>query len=283
MDIKDLLLSNNTEFIIEAHDGLSAIIAERSGFSGLWASGFAISAACGLRDCNELSWSQLLNVVSYMTNAVTIPVLIDADTGFGNYNNFRKFVINAEKIGASGACIEDKVFPKNNSFDNTGSQNLASISEFVGKIRAAKDSVHSNFSIVARTEGYISGLDTDQVIERASAYAEAGADAIVVHSRQSTDIEIKSFMKKWTSNTPIVVIPTSYYNTSIEEFRQLNISMVILANYNIRAASYYMKKISEALSRHDDMEKIVKGVSSMQEIFELVDLNELKDANMRYL
>ncbi len=125
-----------------------------------------------MRDCNELSWSQLLDVVSYMTNAVTIPVLIDADTGFGNYNNFRKFVINAAKIGASGACIEDKVFPKNNSFDNTGSQNLASISEFVGKIRAAKDSVHSNFSIVARTEGYISGLDTDQVIERASAYAE---------------------------------------------------------------------------------------------------------------
>ncbi|MQW42816.1 phosphoenolpyruvate phosphomutase, partial [Sinorhizobium meliloti] len=105
--LRELILSNDLSFLMEAHDGLSAAIAERAGFRGLWASGLSISSALGYRDANEASWTQVVDVVERMVDATNIPVLVDGDSGFGNFNNARLLAKKLEQRGASGVAIED--------------------------------------------------------------------------------------------------------------------------------------------------------------------------------
>lgn len=268
---------------MEAHNGLSAKIVESVGFKGIWASGFSIAASCGVRDCNELSWTQTLDIVEFMVDAVNIPMLMDADTGFGNYNNVRRLVKQAEKIGISGICIEDKLFPKRNSFDKDAKQVLSSIPEFTGKIKAGKDTqLNESFCIVARTEGYIAGLHTEEVLERATVYAEAGADAIVVHSVKQTPNEIIEFMHCWNNKIPVIIIPTSYYKTPIHEFEKLGVAMVIWANYNLRASYKHMYNTTSRLFQNKNVEEIINDIASMQCIFDSTNVKELKEADRRY-
>src|SRR4026209_76310 len=134
-----LLKSNRLEFLMEAHNGLSARIVEETGFRGIWASGLSISAALGVRDNNEASWTQVLEVVEFMSDATRIPILLDGDTGYGNFNNMRRLVKKLEQRDVAAVCIEDKLFPKTNSFIGGENQPLADVDEFSGKIKAAKD------------------------------------------------------------------------------------------------------------------------------------------------
>ena len=111
--IRQLLYSPQLEFIMEAHSGLSARIVEDSGFAGIWASGLSISAALGVRDCNEASWTQILDVVEFMRDAAPqTPILLDGDTGFGNFNNVRRLVRKLEQRQVGGVCLEDKAIPQ---------------------------------------------------------------------------------------------------------------------------------------------------------------------------
>ena len=109
--LKQLLLSDNTEFIMEAHNALSAKIVEEAGFKGIWASSLTISASMGVRDNNEASWTQVLETVELMSDSTSIPILLDGDTGYGNFNNVRRLVRKLEARGIAGVCIEDKLFP----------------------------------------------------------------------------------------------------------------------------------------------------------------------------
>src|SRR6476619_536901 len=122
---KKLLLSDKLEFIGEAHNGLSAKIVQEAGFRGIWGSGLSISASLGVRDNNEASWTQILEVLEFMSDATSIPILLDGDTGYGNFNNARRLVKKLETRGIAGVCIEDKLFPKTNSFISGEAQPLA--------------------------------------------------------------------------------------------------------------------------------------------------------------
>ena len=175
---------------MEAHNGLSAKIVEEAGFRGIWASGLTISASLGLRDSNEASWTQVLDVLEFMADATTLPILVDGDTGYGNFNNVRRLVRKLGERGIAGVCIEDKLFPKTNSFIGEA-QPLADIDEFCGRIKAGKDSqTDDDFVLVARVEALISGRGMDEALRRAEAYHAAGADAILIHSKKSTANEI---------------------------------------------------------------------------------------------
>src|SRR5690606_36340743 len=146
-----MLQSPRLEFLMEAHNGLSARIVEEAGFRGIWASGLSISASLGVRDNNEASWTQVLEVVEFMSDATDIPILLDGDTGYGNFNSMRRLVQKLEQRNVAGVCIEDKIFPKTNSFIRGTSQPLADIEEFAGKIKAGKDAQRDDdFVIVAR-------------------------------------------------------------------------------------------------------------------------------------
>jgi phosphoenolpyruvate phosphomutase len=158
--LRRLIESAQLEFILEAHNGISSRIVEEAGFSGIWASGLAISAQFGVRDNNEASWTQVVDMLEFMSDITTIPILLDGDTGYGNFNNMRRLVRKLEQRDIGGVCIEDKIFPKTNSFIGGERQPLADVEEFCGKIAAGKDSQsNDDFCIVARVEALIAGWD----------------------------------------------------------------------------------------------------------------------------
>jgi len=195
--LRNMIRSPELEFIMEAHNGLSARIVEEAGFKGIWASGLSISASLGVRDNNEASWTQVVEVTEFMSDATTVPILLDGDTGYGNFNNMRRLVRKLEQRQVAGVCIEDKIFPKTNSFIDGEAQPLADIDEFCGKIKAGKDAQQDDdFCLVARVEALIAGWSLSEALKRAEAYRQAGADAILIHSKKSTPDDIDAFMKE---------------------------------------------------------------------------------------
>ncbi len=281
---KRLLDSQNLEFILEAHNGLSARIVEETGFKGIWGSGLTISASMGVRDSNEMSWSQVLDIVEYMSDATSIPIMLDADTGYGNFNNVRRLVRKLEQIGVAAACIEDKIFPKCNSFINSEDQSLADIDEFAGKIKAAKDTqADPDFCIVARTEAFVVGRGLKEALRRAGAYYRAGADAILVHSKISTADEILAFMAEWQDTCPIVIVPTKYYSAPTHLFAEAGISLVIWANHLLRSSIPAMQQTAAKIYQDQTLAGIEPGVASVKEIFRLQNDAELREAEARYL
>lgn len=281
---REMLVSPDLEFLCEAHNALSARIAEEAGFKGIWASGLTMSAALGVRDSNEASWTQILEMLEFMSDATKVPILVDADTGYGNFNNVRRLVQKLEQRGIAAVCIEDKKFPKTNSFLENGRQNLADMEEFCGKIRAAKDAqTDPHFSVIARTEAFITGHGLEEALRRAEAYRASGADAILVHSKLSKPDEVLAFKKAWGNRLPIVIVPTKYYSTPTEVFREAGFSVIIWANMILRSAISAMKKTTAQLVAAQALHDIEDRIAPLSEVFRLQGAEELADAEKRYL
>jgi len=281
--LRTLLTNGETEFLMEAHDGLSAKIVQEAGFRGIWASGLTMSAALGVRDSNEASWTQVLEVLEFMSDAVSIPILVDGDTGYGNFNNVRRVVRKLGQRGIAGICLEDKLFPKTNSFIGDG-QPLADADEFCGKIKAAKDTQDDpDFCVVARIEALIAGRGMDEALRRAALYHEAGADALLIHSKQRTPDEVLAFLKEWNNRSPVVIVPTTYYATPTETWREAGVSTVIWANHNLRASITAMRAVSEQIARDQSLAGVENGIATVKDVFSLAGNAELAEAEKRYL
>jgi len=279
-----MLESRELEFLMEAHNGLSARIVREAGFGGIWASGLSISAQLGVRDNNEASWTQVVDVLEFMLDASNLPILLDGDTGYGNFNNLRRLVRKLEQRGIAGVCIEDKQFPKTNSFLNGERQPLADVREFAGKIAAGKDTqTDPDFCIVARVEALIAGWGMDEALRRAEAYRRAGADAILIHSKLSKPDEIVTFAREWAGRAPLVIVPTRYYSTPTEVFRQAGISTVIWANHMVRAAAAAMQSAAREIHDSQTLVNIEDRIVPVGEIFRLQDAEEYSAAERLYL
>ncbi|RNF06041.1 phosphoenolpyruvate mutase [Trypanosoma rangeli] len=283
--LRALLRSKELSFLMEAHNGLSARIVEETGFKAIWGSGLSISAQMGLRDNNEASWTQVCDVAEQMSDATGIPILLDADTGYGNFNNASLLVRKLEKIGVAGACVEDKLFPKTNSLlDERGAQPLADVKEFALKIRAMKDTqTEENFCVVARVESFIAGWPLEEALKRATAYAEAGADAVLIHSKRKDAAEIDAFMAHWGNKAPVIIVPTSYASVPCAHFRDLGISSVIWANHNMRACIAAMQAASRAILEQESVLLQEKSIAPVKEVFRLQRLPEYLKAEEAYL
>jgi phosphoenolpyruvate phosphomutase len=282
--LRQMLHSAELEFLMEAHNGLSARIVREAGFKGIWASGLSISAQFGVRDNNEASWTQVVDNLEFMADASDLPILLDGDTGYGNFNNMRRLVRKLEQRGIAGVCIEDKQFPKTNSFLNGERQPLADIEEFVGKIAAGKDTQQdANFCIVARVEALIAGWGMDEALRRAEAYRLAGADAILIHSKLSKPDEIVTFAREWARRSPLVIVPTRYYSTPTEVFRESGISTVIWANHLVRAAASAMQSVAKEIFQSQTLVNVEDRIVSVNEIFRLQDADEYSAAEKIYL
>jgi phosphoenolpyruvate phosphomutase len=282
--LKQMLQSDQLEFIMEAHNGLSAKIVEEAGFKGIWGSGLTLSGSLGVRDNNEASWTQVLEVMEFMSDATTIPILLDADTGYGNFNNVRRLVRKLEQRNIAGMCIEDKLFPKTNSFINSEAQPLAEVEEFAAKIKAAKDTQQDpDFCVVARVEALIAGWELEEALRRAEAYYLAGADAILMHSKLKNADQILAFMKAWGTKGPVVIVPTTYYNTPTSAYEQAGVSLVIWANHLLRASIKAMQQTAQQIFQERAISSIEGQVVSVKEIFRLQNAAELEEAEQRYL
>jgi phosphoenolpyruvate phosphomutase len=282
--LRALIRRPEIAFLMEAHSGLSARIVEEAGFEAIWGSGLTISAAFGVRDNNELSWSQVTDHVAFMADATSVPLLLDGDTGYGNFNNMRRLVRKLEQVGAAGVTIEDKVFPKTNSFLRAELQPLADVDEFCGKIKAGKDSqTDPDFVLVARVEALIAGWGLAEALKRAEAYHAAGADAILIHSRQSSPAEIFAFLDAWGGRSPVVLVPTKYWRTPTADFRARNVSAVIWANHLLRTSITAMQAMAKRIHDDESLLNAEPQVAPLHELFRLQGDEELESAEKRYL
>ena len=279
-----LLSSGELEFLLEAHNGITAIIGEEAGFKGLWAGGLCMSAQYGVRDSNEASWTQVLEMLEFMADATSIPILLDGDTGYGNFNNVRRLVRKLEQRGIAAVCIEDKLYPKTNSFIDGHKQQLAEIDEFCSRIKAGKDAqADDSFAIITRVEAFIAGWGLGEALKRAEAYHEAGSDGILIHSALRTPTEVLAFKREWADRSPVLIVPTKYYATPTDALRAAGFSIAIWANHMLRAALTAMQSCAATLASEQNLLSIEDGIAPVKEIFRLQGTSELQDAEERYL
>jgi phosphoenolpyruvate phosphomutase len=271
--------------IMATHSPLSARLAEQAGFDGLWASGFELSALYGLADVSLISMTQHLDMVRAIAEQSRLPLVADLDTGFGNAINVIHAVAQYERAGAAAVVIEDKTFPKVTSLAADARQELLRIAEFQGKVEAAVAARRDpDFLIIARTEALIAGLGEAEALKRAAAYAEAGADLILVHSKQNTPDEIENFVKAWTGTRPIAIVPTAYPQLTETRIRALGkIAMVIYGNHAIRAAVTAMQGIFARIIADGGIHNVDKDIVPVDEIFRLQRMDEIKTAERKYL
>jgi len=260
-----------------AFDAMSAKLVELNDFDAIWAGSFAISATHALPDASILTMTEFLSVASNMVDACSIPVIADCDTGFGGPSNVSHMVKKYENAGIAAISIEDKIFPKQNSLLENGKQELLSEKDFVAKIIAAKNSkVNENFMIIARVEALIAGLGVNEAKKRADAYEKAGADAILIHSKKNIPDEIFEFCDTWNGNIPIIAIPTSYPNVTLDELQDHKIKMAIYANQSLRVSHWAMSEHLSKLSKSKSLSDVKTKMTSMEDIFHLQEMYEIK-------
>ena len=260
-----------------AFDAMSAKLVEINGFDAIWAGSFAISATHALPDASILTMTEFLNVASNMEESCNIPIIADCDTGFGGLSNVSHMVKKYEKAGIAAVCIEDKTFPKQNSLLENSKQELLPEKEFVAKIIAAQEAKENpNFMLIARTEALISGMGMKEAIKRANAYERAGADAILIHSKQDSPNEIFEFADTWGGTLPLVVVPTSFPIVKTDELISHEIKMIIYANQTLRVTHAIISKLLKQLKNSASINDISIDMSSMQEIFQLQETYNIK-------
>ena len=261
-----------------AFDAMSAKLVETSGFDAVWAGSFAISATHALPDASILTMTEFFDAASSMASTCEIPVIADCDTGYGGPSNVTHMVKKYENAGISSICIEDKIFPKQNSLLEGGKNDLLSEKEFVAKILSAKQARNDkDFLIIARVEALISGAGMNEALKRATAYENAGADAILIHSKQKTPDEIFEFADSWKGSVPIVVVPTTYDRVKISELSLHNIKMIIFANQTLRVSHLAMTKLLREMVDTEHISSIKQEMSTMQDIFNLQEMYDIKN------
>jgi phosphoenolpyruvate phosphomutase len=283
--IRQKLRDRDLVHVMAAHSPLSARLAEEAGFDGLWASGFELSALYGLPDVSLVSMTQHLDMVRAIAAQSSLPIVADIDTGFGNAINVIHAIREYERAGAAAIVIEDKTFPKVTSLVADGRQELLRTEEFQGKIAAAVATRRSrDFFVIARTEALIAGLGEAEALRRAAAYEEAGADMILIHSKQKTPDEVESFVRAWKGKLPIVIVPTAYPEMNEKRIKALGrIGMVIYGNHAIRACVTAMKDVFARIRRDGGIHAVNKDIVSVEEIFRLQRMDQVKADEKKFL
>jgi phosphoenolpyruvate phosphomutase len=283
--LKEILATGQLVTLMSAHNPLSARLAEEAGFDGIWASGFELSAAYGVPDASLLSFTQHLDMTRAIVEQVGAPVVADIDTGYGNAINAAHVVAAYAGAGVAAVVMEDKLFPKDTSLLAGGRQELVRIEEFQGKIEAARDAGKAHeLIVIARTEALIADLGLDEALRRGTAYAEAGADLLLVHSKRKTPDEIVAFAERWQGTIPLVIVPTAYPDLTEDKVRALGkIRIVIYANHAVRAAVGAMRAVFAQIRRDGGIHRIDKEIASVEDIFELQRVPAMKAAEKKYL
>lgn len=268
-----------------AHNPLSARLAERAGFDAIWGSGFELSASYGVPDASLLSMSVHLEMTRAIAAAVSIPLIADIDTGFGNAVNVSYVVPQFEAAGASAIVMEDKTFPKDTSLRAEGRQELVRVEEFQGKVAAACAArADAGFTVIARVEALIAGLGQAEAMRRACAYVEAGADAILIHSKQQTPDEILEFVRAWKGSVPLVLVPTAYPQLTERDIAALGkVGLVIYGNHAIRAAVGAMQSVFAQIRRDGGIAAVDATLPSVKEIIELQGDAHMRELESSYL
>ncbi|MGR8023321.1 isocitrate lyase/phosphoenolpyruvate mutase family protein [Burkholderia cenocepacia] len=283
--LRDRMAESGLVHVMATHSPLSAILAEEAGFDGLWASGFELSALFGLPDMSMISMTQHLDMLRAIASRSSLPIVADIDTGYGNAINVIHAIAEYERAGAAAIVIEDKTFPKVTSLATGGRQELLRTEEFEGKIQAAVATrTDPDFLVIARTEALIAGLGEAEALKRATAYERAGAEMILVHSKQKDPAEIEHFARAWNGNVPLVLVPNAYPELDAQRIKALgNVRMVIYGNYGIRAAATAMKQTFRRIVMDGGVQHVHHDIVAVDEIFRLQGMEAVHAQEARFL
>lgn len=264
---------------VGAHDAMSAQLIEAYGFDAVWVSGFGVATMTqALPDLNLTTMTETLAAAVRIDGATALPVVADCDNGFGGLGNVVRTVVEFERAGISGICIEDNLFPKRNSlYQGQSKRDLIAPDEQARRIRAGKAAQETDsFVLVARVEALIAGHGVEAACERADAYVDAGADAILIHSKDRSLQEIEGFLGAWAGRgkTPLVAVPTLFPDYTDRELFDKGFQMVILANHPMRAAVAAMEQTLETLRTERKAAAVDPHIASVDHIFELVRTKE---------
>lgn len=278
--LRRLIDSKEVVRIMETHNALSGLIVENikanNGieYDGMWSSSLTDSTSKGKPDIEAVDVTARINTVNEIFEVTTKPMIYDADTG-GIAEHFAFTVRTLERTGVSAVIIEDKTGLKKNSlFGTEVEQTQDSIENFCAKIKVGKKAqITDDFMIIARIESLILDKGMDDAIARAKAYIEAGADGIMIHSRQKSPNEILEFCKilrEYNENIPIVVVPTSFNQITAKELSQAGVNIVIYANHMLRAAYPGMKNVAKSILENDRSLEAEEKLLSIKEILDLI-------------
>lgn len=284
---------NNRGFIrcIEAHSGLSALIAETARsvvdgqtieFDGIWESSLTDSASKGLPDASIVGTESRLHTINEIIGVSTKPIIVDGDTG-GEPGQFQFLIENLERMGVSAVIIEDKVFPKRNSLDNSAAQTLEDPEIFARKIAHGKRvTLNEDFMIIARIESLIAGTGVKDALIRAEHYIRAGVDGIMIHSNQREPSDLFEFVKEYDplcsalGRRPILVgVPTTYNQYSDQDLADLGFNIVIHANQLLRASHKAMEETADIILKTGSSKEVDPICSPVSEIFRYVGLDRV--------
>ncbi len=279
------LRGNAPAMAMAAHNPLSAKLAQQAGFDAIWGSGFELAASYAVPDASILPMSTHLEMMRAIAATVSIPVIADIDTGFGNAVNVAWAIPAYEAAAVSAVVMEDKTFPKDTSLRSAGRQELVRVEEFQGKIAAALAVRRDpDFMIIARTEALIAGQGHAEALMRARAYVEAGADAILIHSRQTTPDEILQFIAAWDNDTPLVLVPTAYPQLTEHAIAQLGkVGLIIYGNHAIRAAVGAMQTVFSQIRRDGGIYNVDRSLPTVKEIIDLQGDATMRSIEHRFL
>ena len=280
--LKRLISSKKVVRIIEAHSGLSALIAEKIftvreekhyEFDGVWLSSLTDSTIKGKPDIECVDFSSRIDTLNAILESTTKPVIFDGDSG-GLPEHFVFMVRTLERLGVSAVVIEDKIGLKRNSLFEVQEQLQDTIDNFCYKIKKAKESlVTDDFMIFARIESLILGKGQEDAIKRASAYVKSGADGILIHSKAETADEIFTFMNKFKSlkiDVPVVAVPSTYNTVYEDELSENGINIVVYANQLLRSAYPAMEKCAETILKNGRAKEVEDFCMSIKEILEII-------------
>jgi phosphoenolpyruvate phosphomutase len=252
--------------LIGAHDALSARLGEEAGFDGIWAGSLEVSASHAVPDTGSLPIHEMAERVGEMAGSVSLPVLVDVDAGL---EDLRRTVTLIEAIGAAGMALEDKHYPKFNSLSEADHR-LQTIDSFRGRLAAAMGfRSTASFAIIARVEALTSGGSVDDAVARARAYAGAGVDAVIVHSRSATGEDVIAAMSRLSLPIPVGVIPTRFPGRSAASLREAGASFVIYANQGIRAEIEAVRSVFDQIERLGSSEDVEAQIATVEDVFEL--------------
>lgn len=282
--LRQLLAISPTVKVIEAHDGLTGLIAEKTvvdhngrldQFDGMWVSSLCDSTERGKPDIELVDMSARLRTVDDIMEVTTKPIILDGDTG-GLTEHFVYNVRTLERMGVSAVIIEDKTGLKKNSlFGTEVKQTQAPIEDFCAKISAGKKvQLTDDFMIIARIESLILERGMEDALNRAFAFRDAGADGIMIHSRKKDPAEIYEFCDRFRekdTTTPIVVVPTSFNGATEEELASHGINIVIYANQLIRAAFPAMQETARGILRAHRALEVDEQLLPFKDIIRLID------------
>ena len=281
--LRRLIAAKSIVRILESHSGLTGLIAENASisingvnqeFDGMWSSSLTDSTSKGKPDIEAVDITTRMHGLNDTLECTTKPIIYDGDTG-GKTEHFVFSVRTLERHGISAVIIEDKTGLKKNSlFGTSVPQTQDSIENFSAKIKAGKNAqVTDDFMIIARLESLILGKSVADALERADAYTIAGADAVMIHSKEKSGEEIKEFcikFRKKNKNTPIVVVPSTYNHITENEFIKWGVNIVIYANHMLRASYPAMMDVAKSILTNGRSSDVNDRCMPIKEILELI-------------